>query len=112
MSMKAITFYSDIYRQNFHFLKGWTLPEVEALAGQEIECASGVTFECGDAIFLWVTSLEGEGLSELVHECVHAANFTLGRRGIKVSAKQDEAQAYLVQWIFHNCYRPRKARKK
>ena len=39
-------------------------------------------------------------LSDLHHECIHAANFILGRAGVLVSAQEDEALAYLSTFIF------------
>ena len=38
--------------------------------------------------------------STMVHESVHLANSILKYRGIKSSHLNDEAQAYLVEWIF------------
>lgn len=36
----------------------------------------------------------------LVHECVHVASFILELAGIPVSAKEDEALAYLIGYIW------------
>jgi len=36
----------------------------------------------------------------LVHECVHVASFILELAGVPVSAKEDEALAYLVGYIW------------
>ena len=35
----------------------------------------------------------------IAHEAFHAANFLLNRRGHKFSYDNDEAHAYLVEWI-------------
>lgn len=47
---------------------------------------------------IWVSSTAG--LGALVHESIHAANFTLECVGVGADFKNDEAQAYLAQLIF------------
>lgn len=41
----------------------------------------------------------------IVHESVHAANRILLNKGIIADFDNDEAQAYLVDWIFDQCDR-------
>lgn len=38
--------------------------------------------------------------SVIVHECVHAANRILNAVGVKADYLNDEAQTYLIDWIF------------
>lgn len=109
---KALVFFNDTYHQNFCFLKDWTREQVEKTIGIDTGGSGGITIFKDDMIFIWVDNLDGEGVSHLVHECVHAGNFTLGHRGVKVSAKEDEAQAYLIQFIFHNCFKTIKRKVK
>ena len=35
----------------------------------------------------------------VAHEALHAANYMLKHAGVKISAENDEAQAYLVGWL-------------
>lgn len=67
--------------------------------------ARAITFTHKGFIYIWIDDPCDEPVDCLVHECVHAANFVLGSRGVGVSAKDDEAQAYLVQWVFANCFK-------
>lgn len=41
--------------------------------------------------------------SIIVHECVHAVNELFDHVGIKLDIKNDEAQAYLTEWMFEQC---------
>jgi hypothetical protein len=110
---RALYFYSDLYRQDFYFLSGWSREQVEKQLGCELEGGAGATIRHDGDVFIWVEDVSNpEGISELCHESVHAANMTLGARGVSVSAEDDEAQAYLVQWIFHNCYKIAKRKLK
>jgi hypothetical protein len=110
---KALYFESDIYRQDYYFLIGWNKEQVEKTLKVSVEGGAGATMLQDGTIYIWLHDISNpESLSELSHECVHAANMTLGARGIVVSADDDEALAYLVQWIFQNCYRVAKKRIK
>ena len=112
MNKKALYFTSDIYNQEYFFLKYWSREQFEKVIGVDLSNSGGMTVFKDGVIYIWVESLEGQGVSHLVHECLHATNFTLGSRGVKVSAKDDEAQAYLIQWIFDNCFQSLKKIKK
>jgi len=50
-----------------------------------------------ETVIIWT---ESNYPTNLVHECVHAANYTLESRGVKSDFNNDEPQAYLVEWIF------------
>lgn len=39
----------------------------------------------------------------LAHEALHATNKILDKRGIKSDFENDEAQAYLLEWIMEEC---------
>lgn len=103
---RALYFYSDLYHQGYYFLFRWSREQVSKFIPGDFSSARGfaVPGEKDGAIYIWVEDGCEDEISCLVHECIHAANFTLGPRGIKVSAKQDEAHAYLTQWIFTNCF--------
>lgn len=101
---KALRFVADVYQQEFFFLKYWSRKQFETTLNIDSNNSGGMTVLKDGIVYIWIESITGEGVSHLVHECIHAANFTLGIRGIKVSTKNDEAQTYLTQWIFHQCY--------
>ena len=101
---KALRFVADVYQQEYLFLRYWSRDQFERLLGIDSSHSSAMTVLKDGSVYIWIDKVTGEGLSHLVHECIHAANFTLGIRGIKVSTKNDEAQTYLTQWIFQQCY--------
>lgn len=75
---------------------GWPDPEI-GLTGKE-----GTTrfrIDGGGPIIIWTKPLSNkvEQIEVLVHECVHAANITLSRRGWTPDLNNDEPQTYLVQ---------------
>lgn len=108
---KALRFVADIYQQEFFFLKYWSREQFENTLGIDSSYCGAMTVFKDGKVYIWVEDVTGEGVSHLVHECIHAANFTLGTRGIKISTKNDEAQTYLTQWIFYQCYNSLKGPK-
>jgi hypothetical protein len=58
----------------------------------------------GRIVIIWIR--KKSDMASLVHECVHAANFTLDAINADPTFENDEPQAYLVEAIF------RKARGK
>ena len=109
---KAHTFYSDLYKEGFIFLPGFTQKQVNSLLKKfkvedsvDIEGCDGLTVFCQNFVLIWSKHKDKsiESLSTLVHECVHAANMILDHKGIPMSLENDESQAYLVEWIFENC---------
>ena len=45
--------------------------------------------------------IDAPSYGTLVHECIHAAGAILDSRGVLADWNNDEALAYLVQWIFN-----------
>lgn len=104
MSKKAYQFYNDVYFQAFYFLPNWTREDMIKVFHQDVDSdAQGMTFNRPEGIFIWIREFNNENLGYLTHESVHGANFLFALKGQKISVKNDEAQAYLVQWIFDNC---------
>lgn len=102
---KALCFLNETYGQDFYFLAGWTDLEARGM-GLDTVNAAGSTDMINGSVYIWVKDLGcDDAIEYLVHECIHASTFTLGARGIEVSAKNDEAHAYLTQWIFSNCHK-------
>lgn len=106
--MKAktpVSFYSDIYFMNFYLWPGWTREEMRSFCEIDIDLnCYGIMFYTEAGIYIWVDHSFPSWIGCLVHECVHAANALFTMKGVKISTKNDEAQAYLVQWIFDNCH--------
>lgn len=101
---KALYFYNDTYHQGFYFLHKWKREQVEKTLGLEID-GRGVAIRKEGFIYIWLEPDCEDAASCLAHESLHAANFALGARGVVVNAEDDEAQAYLVQYIFSNCFK-------
>lgn len=101
---KALRFVNETYGQEFFFLAGWSEAEARGIGLDTIN-AAGSTDMINGSVYIWLRDLTAnEDIGCLVHECIHASTFTLGFRGIEVSSKNDEAHAYLAQWIFDSCY--------
>ncbi len=49
------------------------------------------------SIVVWTLN---EKPSTIVHECVHAANYSLGHAGVVADHDNDEPQAYLTELLF------------
>lgn len=110
---KVHAFYSDLYKENFIFLPAFSQKQVDTFTNKhkiepiDIEGCEGRTVFCDNFVLIWSRYKDKsfESLSTLVHECVHATNMILDHKGIPMSLENDESQAYLVEWIFENCFR-------
>lgn len=114
---KAITFFNDTYRENFYFMPGFTPEHAEEFIRETVpesqfrhpsNClAYAVLIANGrtGGIFIWLPDDKPvpQNISFLTHECVHAANYVFMTRGLKLDLENDEAHAYLIQYIFLNC---------
>ena len=109
MKKKPHHFYCELYFQNFYFCPGWKRQELNEYFGVQIdEYAKGVTLATGNGIIIWIES--PKYLGALCHEAVHAAKFLFVQKGVIASNDNDEPLAYLVQFIFENCYKKIKKR--
>lgn len=43
-------------------------------------------------------------VSQIVHECKHIVNMIFGHCGQKLDAENDEAECYLLQWVFEKAH--------
>jgi hypothetical protein len=110
---KAHLFYSDLYKENFVFMPGFTQKQVDSFTKKlkiesiDIEECEGKTMFCDGFVLIWSRYKDKsfESLSTLVHECIHASWMILDWKGIPVSLENDDTQAYLVEWILENCYK-------
>lgn len=62
-------------------------------------------------MYLYVYLGDGELLT-IVHESVHLCNMVLDNVGVKLDPHNDEAQAYLTEWIFKKLRKEVKRLKK
>lgn len=111
-------FFQDLYFANIYFVPGMD----EASISEFIKDQFGLDWEAktrlndgktieveGDSnygIIIWVSSKDKStrNLQALTHECLHATNMVLSRAGVSIDIdKNDEAQAYLLGWIFAKC---------
>jgi len=104
--MRPKHFYCEVYRMNFYYCLGWTQGEIEKYMKDRhkidttFDRVQGrVMFNKEEAIVVIWTRKKSD-INSLVHECVHAASFTLESRGVLISHLNDEAMAYLVEAIF------------
>jgi hypothetical protein len=113
MKRKFFKFYQDLYHQEFVFLPNWKMIDIFEVFGEPVTINDGgATFLKNGVICIWLKDFNLADLEFLTHESVHAANMLFTLRGQKVSATNDEAQAYLVQWIFGQCLKHLKSKKK
>ena len=102
-------FFCQTWMMNYWYFRGWPsnkfikycekefkfTPEIsEKTSGKMIEH----TDNKGTRILIWTK--EKKDLPTLVHECIHAAHFTLAAKGFKPDFYNDEPVTYLVQSIF------------
>jgi hypothetical protein len=111
---KPYIFYSDLYKENFLFMPGYTQKQINSLFKKlkiedppKVENCEGTTDFYDGFIVIWSKHKDKsqESILNLVHESVHAANLILDFKGIPISLENDETQAYLIEWIFENCYK-------
>lgn len=96
--------YDYIYRENFYFYFEWTPEEMRAKVWTHFhvsETCRGKCFEMKDGIHIWIKNRHEWGT--MVHECIHAANYLLKEKGVKVSRTNDEPLTYYAQWLFEHC---------
>jgi len=95
---------------NYWYCLGWKEKMIEGYIKDRfnyettVEKADGQLWDCFTektrVMVIWTR--EKNDMPSLVHECVHAANFTLQSRGWKPDFENDEPLTYLVESIFRN----------
>lgn len=98
-------FFNDTYHQPYFLCLDMTEKDYEkSIQKHEPEYrinlagVHGHTTRIDAGIYIWLRTKKG--LGPLVHESLHAANFTLFDRGVRADIVNDEPIAYLQQWIF------------
>ena len=109
MSIKK--FKCPLYGFKFHFFLGLTEDEVNQYLRErksdeiELDGCFGTCWQDKDHIFIWLKEEPKKKtlVARLHHEVGHATNYVAKARGIKLCPDNDEALAYLSQWIFEKC---------
>lgn len=78
---------------------GFTVPRSIAKQVAEVRACCLHTQIPGHVAIILLTS-DSDIQASLVHESVHAANYLLTDLDIPVSAHNDEAVAYVAEWVF------------
>lgn len=109
-----IWFYNEIYMENFYFCPSFTdeeyreaIYEITGLDWSGSKFSNARTTEISmdsGRYYIFIQLKDIEDIPSLAHECFHASNYIMNRKGIRPDADNDEAQAYLIEWIFKNCY--------
>jgi hypothetical protein len=110
MRTKPYHFYNDLYYENFYFAPKWTAKEFKDYFDLEVGDSNAKCYDTENGVVIWLRQFDIKSLGILCHESIHAANFVLSYRGIKINQDDDEALAYLAQWIFQECMKFYKAR--
>lgn len=109
---KPFWFYCETYLENIYFLPAFNQDQINSFFKKKdidkpfkVKSNMGMTVTRKQGIIIWVKDNKrtNQNLSDLHHECIHAASYILHDRGVKASFSNDEAQAYLSQFIFSKC---------
>ncbi len=103
MKKKFYKLFQDLYHHELIFIPNWTRFDIMEYFEIDIGDAAGASFVKNGVVVIWIKEFTFANLDYLVHESVHAANQIFVTRGQELSARNDEVQAYLVQWIFASC---------
>lgn len=99
--MKIKKFYNDLYFIDFIFVVTKSKKKVEKKFNLTWNKVGGCT-KYGDKILIIINP--ESPLDSLVHECDHAVTYAWKKRGISFRKQPDECHAYLLAWIFSECY--------
>lgn len=105
-------FYDNFFRVNFLFFYCWDYISYEKYLNsnfgliKDLKGYSG-SFECLEKYnkrihLIWVAKSKNS-ITDLAHECLHAANFILEQAGVIPDFKNDETQAYYLRLIMNEC---------
>ncbi len=108
--MKPHFYYCKTFKMNFYFFIAWKPEDFQRYIDKRFNYIPKVArFNNGKALLLddpagrsqvvalWTARRDP---SAIIHECVHAANFTLESIGHVYSYENDEVMAYLVTRLF------------
>lgn len=114
MKKKIHWLYNDLYYFNIYFCYGFTKEEYAAAIKKNLGYTWTREGDMPPGLCTFLESDSGRKVifmnveddcdpTYLVHECVHAAHRIMYARGLEPDCLNDEAEAYLVSWIFKNC---------
>jgi len=101
-------FYCKLWRVNFYFFIGWSEKKFSnyckkhySYINYDLESANGKCLQLNNGnCVIWTRYKNRSKIgSDLVHEVIHAALFTLSKRGVQVSGTNAEPLTYLVDLI-------------
>lgn len=113
--MKAKFYFCDVWRMNYWFYIGWNWDAFVKRVKKDFDYTvdrdvvpDGISILATDKegvtrVFVWTKKKDAPAI--LAHECLHAANRTLGRAGVHADFYNDEAQAYLMLTLIEKAMR-------
>lgn len=105
-------YWCELYKANFYFCVGWPRDEVKKYVQDEFDYETdfdfceGKTIEAfrnnSQIILVWTSPADERKhkRTALVHECVHAACFALGQRGVGIDWPVCEPLTFMVENLF------------
>lgn len=101
----TLWFYNELFRQNYYFFTRGSLQDYYAYIYKQScvlnenpnldENIGGVTTITTATNQIFIYLKDSSDLYSLIHECVHAVQYTLKLRGID----DMETEAYMVEWM-------------
>lgn len=107
MSKKSYHFYCETYGENFYFAPEWSKKYLSEFTGVSVGSENGKCLKNEQGVLIWVEKYDLKNLHVLMHECIHAANYVLHDRGVVTTTDNDEALAYLAEFVFKSCMKVR-----
>ena len=99
--IKSKRFLTDLYESIFVFVLSDNYEEVDDKYGIEFNEIGGCCVISGRIYIIFNPNVH---LKVLVHECDHAVSVLWDMLGIKKMSGVDECYAYMIAWVFDNCY--------
>lgn len=109
-SKQPMHYFNEVYAANYWFFIGWSQASFKAYVNKHFsahldekesskgECIEFNSDDGNNVVLIWVG--DRKDVRAIVHECVHAASFTIQRIGWRHDPDNDEPFAYLVDTIF------------
>ncbi len=105
-SKKPKHHYCEMYKVNIYYFLGWLPKDFYTYAIKHFEIdldmkrKGGFTLKGPSGDYAIWTCKSDKDKCYLVHECVHTAAWILKDAGVRACFENDEAQAYLTEYIY------------
>lgn len=99
--VKIKKFYNDLYFIDFIFVLSKSKKDVLKKFGLTWNKVGGCTKYKGKILIIMNPE---STLDTLVHECDHAVSYAWKKRSISLCKQPDECHAYMLAWVFSQCY--------